>query len=525
MNTDRRTFLVTALRVAGGIALASCAPATTSAPSPSATAAIKRGGEIVFADSADPKSLDPALITNRQGARVLQMLYDPLIDLDSESKLVPALAESWEVSSDAKTITLKLRRGVKFHDGTAFDAGAVKFHFDRHLDPASKSLRTGELAGVAGVDAVDTNTVRIRLTDPNPQFLYFLIDWNAFIESPAALQRYGADYGAHPVGTGPFKFVEYAKDDHTLFERNTEYWVAGKPNVDRLRFRVIPTDATRLIELQSGGAHFAQDPPLQDIQRLATMSDVKLARRLGGRFSIWFWNIGHSPYADSTEFRQAVNWALDREGILKATFFGSGRLNYAPFHAGTPFDDPGYRPFTRDLAKARQLLEAAQRKGLPAKATFPVYTGPSGVYPKVIQIVQSNLADIGVTVDIQQENDAAYNARVTRNEWHWYIYGGGWSWRPDPSQYLRNLFHSKSTYTLARVYKDAEIDRLIEQGEQEFSIEKRKTIYRQLAGRLNEFGSSVFAYQEENFVALSAKVGGWVFRADGKHHFQDMWLE
>jgi peptide/nickel transport system substrate-binding protein len=524
MKSSRRTFLVTTLRVAGGLALAACASAPTAAPSPSA-AAIKRGGQLAFADSSDPKSMDPAFITNRQGARVLQMMYDPLIDLDSESKLVPALAESWDISADAKTVTLKLRQGVKFHDGTTFDAQAVKAHFDRHLDPASKSLRTGELAGVAGVDAVDSGTVRIRLKDPNPQFLYFLIDWNAFIESPTALQRYGADYGAHPAGTGPFKFVEYAKDDHTLMERNPDYWDKGRPYVDSLRFRVIPTDATRLIELQSGGVQFAQDPPFQDVQRLSAMTDVKLARRLGGRFSIWFWNIGHSPYADSTEFRQAVNWALDREGILRGIFFGSGRLSFAPFHVGTPFDDPSYRPFTRDLTKAKQLLETAQRKGLPSPARFPIYTGPAGVYPKLIQIVQSNLADIGVTVDIQQENDAAYTARTDRNDWHWFIYSGSWSWRPDPSQYLRNLFHSKSTYTLARVYKDAEIDRLIEQGEQEFSVEKRKTLYRQLADRLNEFGSSVFAYQDENFVALSPKVGGWLFRADGKHHFQNMWLE
>src|SRR5260370_3188283 len=158
MTCTRRTFLVVAAGdMIGGVALAACSsPTPSTAPSASSSSPttapastsgdIKRGGQIVYADAADPKSMDPAFITNRNGARVLQMLYDPLIDLDAESKLVPALAESWEISSDAKTITLKLRRGVKFHDGTDFDAAAVKVHFDRHLDPASQSLRTAELA-------------------------------------------------------------------------------------------------------------------------------------------------------------------------------------------------------------------------------------------------------------------------------------------------------------------------------------------------------------------------------------------
>jgi peptide/nickel transport system substrate-binding protein len=460
----RRELLLVAGQVIGGVAIAACSP-TTSVPVPAAAApptqappatlpastaaapaatapaapaapataagAVKRGGQLIYADSADPKSLDPAFITNRTGARVLQMLYDPLIDLDENSNLVPALAESWDFSSDAMTLTLHLRGGVKFHDGTTFDAQSVKAHFDRHLDPATNSLRTGELVGVDGVDVVDPVTVRIRLKQPNPQFLYFLVDWDAFIESPTALQQYGADFGQHPVGTGPFKFVEYVQDDHTLMERNPDYWNTGKPYVDSLKFRVIPVDETRLTELQAGGAHIAQDAPPQDIQRLSSMTSVKLDRRLGGRFSIWFWNIGNSPYADNDQFRQAVNWALDRPGILQANFFGTGRLNFAPFHAGTPFDDPNYQPFQRDLDKAKQLMDQALANGLPSPPTFTIYTGPSGVYPKLIQIVQANLADIGVTVDIQQETEAAYNTRIGQNDWHWYIYGGTWSWRPD----------------------------------------------------------------------------------------------
>jgi peptide/nickel transport system substrate-binding protein len=338
MHTRRQLQLVAAEPI-GGVALAVCSP-TTSVPAPSAAATpapapratpaptsgaaaatapattastIKRGGQLIYADSADPKSLDPALITNRTGARVLQMIYDPLIDLDANSTLVPALAESWDLSSDAKSLTLHLRGGVKFHDGTTFDAQSVKTHFEGHLNPATNSLRTGELVGIDGVD-VDSGTVRIRLKQPNPQFLYFLVDWDAFIESPSALQQYGSNFGQHPVGTGPFKFVEYVQDDHTLLERNADYWDRGKPYVDNSKVRVIPVDETRLTELQAGGTHIAQDAPPQDIQRLSSASTVKPDRRLGGRFSTGSGTIGHSPYADNNQFRQAVKQGTRSSG-------------------------------------------------------------------------------------------------------------------------------------------------------------------------------------------------------------------
>jgi peptide/nickel transport system substrate-binding protein len=498
-------------------------PATTSAATPAnaAPAAGKRGGQLVVADSTDPKSLDPALITDRTGARAQRAIYDPLIDLDENSTLVPGLAESWEISSDARAVTLHLRKGVKFHDGTAFDAQAVKVHFDRHLNLATKSLRTGELVNVDNVDVVDPATVRIDLKEPNPQFLYLLIDWDAFIESPTALQQYGDDYGSHPVGTGPFKLAEYVKDDHVLYERNADYWEPGKPLVDSLKIRSIPVDATRLVELRAGGAHVIVDPPAQDLDRMQQMADVKLTHRLGGRFSYWTWNTSTSPYGKSPEFRQALNWLVDREGIQKAVFFNTGRLNYAPFHAGTPFDDPTYKPFTRDLDKARTLLD---RSGVPSPASFSLFVGPASFYGKLAQVIAANFAEVGVNVDIQNLADAALNAERDKGNFHLSVYQGGWSWRADPSLYLRNILHSKSTYT-PWIYKDPDVDTLIEQAEAETAIDKRLPLYHQLADRVNEDAALVFAYQEDTFVALSPKVGGWVQRADTKPRFQDLWLE
>jgi peptide/nickel transport system substrate-binding protein len=498
------------------------APAPTQAAPATVVASPKRGGQLVVAEIQDPTSLDPAVFTGRPGARAAQMVFDPLLDLDVNGKYVPALATSWELSSDARSVVLKLRSGVKFHDGTAFDAAAVKSHFDRHMNPDTKSLRTGELAEIAAVTAVDPMTIKIDLKAPNPTFLSLLIDWNAFIESPTAVQRYGADFGRNPVGTGPFKFSEYVKDSHLVLNRNPEYWDTGKPYLESLKVRFIPSPPTRLVEVQSGGAHIALEPPLQDMPALLNSTNPIVSRQPYGRMTFWFWN-KNSPYGSSKEFRQALNWAADREGIKKAVWFDTGVVRFAPFHLGTPFDDPEYKPFTRNLDKARELVAAAQRNGVPSPPRFTLYVGPDGSYGLTAQVLQANLAEIGVTMDIQNVSDAAYQDITNRGDFNLAIYRGGVSWRNEPAPTLRRYFHSKSTYS-DYVVKDPEVDKLVEAGEAEPSVEKRKAIYRQLADKLNDDALYSFSYNEEVFIVLTPNVQGWVHRPDTKSHFQDVWL-
>jgi peptide/nickel transport system substrate-binding protein len=519
VRTNRRAFLTSALRLAGGVALASCAP------SPSATASAtpggpKRGGVLVTADFDDPQSLDPAQISNSSGRRVSRAIYDPLVELDADNNVIPALAERWE-TPDPLTWVFHLRRGVKFHDGTPFDAPAVKFHFDRHLDPKTKSMRLLELAQVERAEVVDANTVRVKMKQPYPQFLYVLFDWTGFIVSPTAVQKHGADYGQNPVGTGPFKFVEYKNGDHTTVERNPDYWNAGRPYLDGVRFRPIIADATRQVELRSGGAHIAHDLPFQDVDRVSQMTDVVLSRKLGSRYDYWRWNTSSSPYGKSLPFRQAFNWALDRDAIHRAVFFGTGRVGYDPFHIGTPFYDEGYRPFARDLGKAKALLERAD---VPQPARFTIYTRPDPVALKLIEIISSNLAEVGVTIGIQQEDGAAYQARFDRADYHLGVYQGFLSWRPDPAQYIRRWFHS-STTLWKEIAKDAEIDRLIVASELETDGAKRKAIYRQFAARQNELASAVFSHHGESFIGLSPRVKGWVHMSDQQPRFQNLWLE
>jgi peptide/nickel transport system substrate-binding protein len=250
------------------------------------------------------------------------------------------------------------------------------------------------------------------------------------------------------------------------------------------------------------------------------MPEVILSRLLGSRYDYWRWNTVGSPYGSSLPFRQAFNWAIDRDALHNAVFFGTGRVGFSPFHIGTPFYDPNYAPFTRDLDKARALLDQAQ---IPQPAQFTIYTRQDPEAVKIIEIITANMADLGVNVGIQQEDGAAYQAHQTQGDYHLVVYQGYLSWRPDPAQYIRRWFHS-STTLWKEIAKDPEIDSLIEASETETGLEKRKAIYSQFTVRQNDIASAVFTHHGESFIGLSPKIGGWVHMPDQQPRFQNLWL-
>ncbi len=349
----RRQLLASSLRLAGGLALASCVGTAPANPSSAALAptAARRGGHLVVANEGDPISLDPAGMFGLPPRRIGRTIYNALVSVDVQGNVKPELVESWDRADDL-TWDLKLRRGVKFHDGTPFDAEAVKSHFDRHLDPKTRSRRFGELAVVDRVTITDGSTVRVTMKQPFTPFFAAVFDWSGFVASPTAIAKWGQDYGLHPVGTGPFRFVEYQKDDHTTVERNPDYWQKDLPFLDQITFRPIPLDTTRLVELRSGGVQLAEDLPLQDASRLRGSSEITVSIHDGFRFEFLDFNSQKAPYGTNVKLRQAVNWAIDREAILHGAFYDLGAPGYQPFFPGTPYYDPGFKPYHRDVAKA-----------------------------------------------------------------------------------------------------------------------------------------------------------------------------
>src|SRR4051794_7068237 len=224
---------------------APAAPAAAAKPTEAAKPAAsgdapKKGGMLRIGLSTEAVTMDPHLSGSKIDRQIYHNIYEPLVMLDNKLQIKPSLAESW-TQPDPKTLIFKLRQGVKFHDGTDFDAEAVKFNFDRMQDPATKSVRTGEIANVQNAEVVDKNTVKLNLKKPDAALLATLTDRAGMIISPAAVKKFGPDIQRNPVGTGPFQFVEWLKDDHLSAKKFDAYWDKNAgPYLDGLRYRPIP---------------------------------------------------------------------------------------------------------------------------------------------------------------------------------------------------------------------------------------------------------------------------------------------
>jgi len=247
-----------------------------------------------------------------------------------------------------------------------------------------------------------------------------------------------------------------------------------------------------------------------------------LSERPGARFYFNRWNMD-DEYGKSLELRQAYNWILDRQAINKAVFFGTGIIGFDPFLPGQPFYDANYKPYTRDVAKAKALMDKAS---LPSDRKFTIYPDTGAVGQKVVQIMQATFAELGFEVNIQNEDLAATTAREERGDWVITVSSTGrFAYRPDPAQYLGSLWHSKSTYYRTGKLNDEETDRLITEGESESDKSKRYTLYRQLASRINEVGSTAFFENSSDFKGLSPKLRGFVHMPDVINRFKDLWLD
>ncbi len=362
-----------------------------------------RGGTLAFAAGADPDSLDPQNAQSNPAEQVDRMLYDNLVRFNAKMQLEPALAETWTQSADGLAWTFTLRKGIKFHDGSPFDAKAVKYFFDRVLGeekPFKASLYT---PFVQGAEVVDGATVRVTLKQPFAAFLFRLAHSAGGIVSPAAHQKWGKDLTLHPVGTGPFKFVEWVKGDRVVLERNDAYW-AGRPNLDRVVVKTVREDAARVLMLESGDADLILNIPPEDLPRLRkdarfTVESIATARALYVVI-----NVKKKPF-DDLRVRQALNYAVNKEAIVKDLYQNNAEVIpgiVAPLQNGfTKLPGYGYDP-----KKARELLAQAGQSSLKVKLW-----SPKGRYVKdyeLAQVVQQDLAAVGVEAALSTMEWGAY---------------------------------------------------------------------------------------------------------------------
>lgn len=397
---DRRTVLKYAGGAGAAAVLASCAPAGPAAK-PALTP--RRGGTVTYAASAEIISPDPAYSGDSTSGAVELLIFEPLIGQNADLELLPRLATSWEGKDLVWTV--KLRTGVKFHDGTPFDAAAAKAHFDRLAGPEKPTRGGGWVAIVDKVEAPDPQTVRFTTKAIDAFFPYRLaLPSLGFIESPTAVAKLGKDqFAKSPVGTGPFKFAEWVKDDHFTVVRNDEYW-GDKAYLDKVIIKPVPEAEARAIGLESG-----------DFQMIIRLNPEQLPRFQSDRFAlsvmptIRTFFIGMAamkkPFSD-IRVRQALNHAVDKQTIAKNLYAGLGEVLGGQVPPGVP----GYAPmagFAYDPAKAKQLLaEAGYPSGFSA-----TLTGTKGSYLKdaeTAQAIQQQLRAVGVDVKLEIVEFAKY---------------------------------------------------------------------------------------------------------------------
>jgi len=509
--TTRRDVLKSAAAVMAGSFL----PYAGSAP-----AAIKNGGTLKVALTADPRTFDPHLAGSLQGRATTQSIHDTLLEIDVKGRLAPGLVESWEWK-DNRTIILTTRTGVKFHDGTDFDAEAVRYNLERIRNKDTGSIRGGEISALDTVEVLNSNTVRLRLKQPFAAFLFPLVDVAGCVASPAAVERWGKEYGQHPAGTGPFKVVEYRKDAHSILERNSHYWQSDKPHLDQLILRPVPVDSTRLAELRSGGVQFAEGLPLQDITRLREANEIVVSEKVGFRWEWFGFNVREEYAGRSQKLRQAFQWAIDREALHHAAYFGTGSIGYDGILPGTPFHDPNYKPYERNLDKAKRLMDES---GLDGSIELIGPVTPDPVKQRASQIFLANAAEIGVTVKTENIEGGGYWAAMRKGTMQ-LVLEGWWGYRPDPDQYLYVMLHSTGKQAKRMGYSNPKMDELMDKQRSVTDLGKRRKLFREISSLMNEDAVYVPYHYSSDFKGHLPTVKGFVHAQDSIIDFRNIYLE
>ncbi len=448
------------------------------------------GGTLVFAQSQDAVSLDPGDIEDGLSVNNTSNVFDTLVRFTADSTQVePALAESWTVSSDGLVWTFKLRKGIKFHDGTSLDAEAVKFSYDRQVD-AKNPYHNGNFpyadftfANVKTVDVVDPSTVRFTLSAPYAPFITNMAMFSTAIVSPTAVKKYGKDFFKHPVGTGPFKFVEWVQKDHATYEANKAYW-AGRPCVDRLIIRGIPDNTVRVLELEKGTVHVIDQVNPTDYDRIRTNPDLVLFTGPGLNVGYIAMNTEKEPFND-VRIRRAVNYAINREALVKAFYAGIGASAKNPMPPTIWGYNDAVQPYEHNVEKAKQLIsEAGYPNGFSTELWWPNRARPYLTQPqKIAEAMQQQLAEAGIRAKLVTFEWGTYLKKTASGEHPMMILG--WTGdNGDPDNFIYVLLDRdnavKGKASNRAFYNNDVVHRLLIRAQQVTNQADRAKLYQQV---------------------------------------------
>jgi peptide/nickel transport system substrate-binding protein len=514
MDVSRRNFVTSCAVLSGAVA-------TGLAVRPAAADTPKKGGTLRVGFYIEAATMDPHLSGSKIDRQVYHNIYEPLVTLDTKLGIQPGLAESWQ-QPDPKTLILKLRRGVKFHDGTDFNAAAAKFNFDR-MKTEPKSVRKGELANVDTVDVVDPFTIRISLKKPDAALLATLTDRAGMMISPKVVQERGVELGrnAKGAGTGPFEFVEWVKDAHLVLKRNDSYWnKQGGPYLDRIRYRPIPDDTVKLQSLQSGEIDVMDYVQPRDVA--AVKADRNVVVLDVPSLADFAYQLNHTrPPFNSKALRQAVAYALDLQQIVKGVWLDVGVPANGPIPPTSWAYDKSIPFIRRDLARAKtKLAEGGQPNGF----SFTMTTNNIPINVQEAEVIQAQLNEAGITLKIKLVDSATLISDGNSRNFEMISYQ--WSGRPDPDGNTYQFFRSTPGTSLNwSGISNPAIDSVLDKSREAPTQAERKKLFSELTRLLQDELPMIFIVHPIEPKAFSPRVQGYDPIPDGMMRFKDVWLK
>jgi len=517
----------------------------TTAPEANGTeeTAATGGGTLIVGRGGDSAALDPAIVTDGESLKIAQQVFDTLLDYkEGTTEVMPSLAESWTISEDALTYTFKLREGVKFHDGTDFNADAVVFNFERWSDTKSKYKFEGdsfdyydsmfgpeEERVIASVTATDPTTVVFKLNKPQAPFLQNLAMTCFGIASPKAIEDEKENFKSNPVGTGPFVFKEWKRSDSITLDKNPNYWQEGLPKMDQVIIRSIPDNTARYNALQNGEIDMMEDLSPDDLASLEANPALQKINRPPFNVAYLGFNTTKKPF-DDPKVRVALNHAVDKQGLIDAFFAGQAEPAVNPIPPTLWGYNKSVEDYPYDLAKAKQLLaDAGYPNGIEQELTFYAMPVPRPYMPdgrKVAEVIQASFEQIGVKVKIESPEWATYLEDLkngTKDD----LFIIGWTGdNGDPDNFFYPLLDKDSiggnNYSQ---YDSKEFHDLVVKAQQETDQAERSKLYEQAQVVVKKDAPWVPLVHSTPLLAAKAELKGYVPSPTGSEAYTNVYIE
>lgn len=499
-------------------ALSGAALAMGSVPLTVQVAAAQEASTLVIAVPSDPAGLEPGVNKAEPiGSEIILNVFDTLVAWKAPdfAELEGRLATGWTVSEDGKTFDFTLREGVMFHDGTPFNAEAVKFSLERTMK--MNPYVEASLGLIERIETPSETEVVVTLSRPYPAFMSILAQPQSAIVSPTAVAKYGDDFTNNPVGTGPFKFRAYQADTRVVLDANPDYF-RGAPKLERLIYTIIPEASTRRLELENGGVDIIQQSgqlsavPSEEMAAFAGNDDIQILESPSQIIRQLEFNnsLTDGPFAD-VRVRRALAMAIDYDGLLSGVFAGTAERVYGPLTSNSWAFDPEVKDLAPqyDPEGAKALLKEAGVD--PADLSVKLYSFQGALWGAVATFVQANLADIGVKVEIAQTEFPSYRALHVAGEWEMAL-DGRQPWYNDPDAhvtigYLSSLKNSAMTF---RMPENAELDAKILAAQGEADMDKRKALYFEIQKEIVEDVPAAYLFSPKLIVFARSNVEGLV---------------